>query len=222
MRNSLVFVFFLVSCQLFGNRDSLKSSQETNKYLEKIAIYNQSKTDFIKWKKDVKIFIHPINQQSTEKTDALFYSDFIELKNELSFIVQELNELINPISISFVSVKEESNLEILIGSENDSRKLDASTRFLIHKNWAVQHCSVTGDGSEILNSFIFLDLYRTPNLRIKKRLLRKKIVQSLGLFKELDENKESIFYGGFSEQIQFSTSDLDIIRLLYNSNYSKF
>jgi hypothetical protein len=218
MRNLIVFVFFFLAYQVTAHRDSLKSLYATNTYLEKIAILNQTKTDFIKWKRDIKIFIHPTNHQNIENTEATFSADFSELKKELAIIIDELNQIIEPISFSFVNKIEESNLEILIGSSNDSRKLDPSTRFLIQKNWAIQHCLVSGDGTEIVKSFIFLDLYRIPNLRIKKRLLRKKIVQSIGMFNETDDFKESIFYEGLSEHVNFSSMDLELIRLFYHSN----
>jgi hypothetical protein len=213
---SLLFLLFSAS-SLFGHKDSLRQLHEAAGYFHKIAVLDFHKTDFMKWKKDIKIYLHSNDDAKNMDTNTAFQADYLALKMELKQIVNELNELINTINIVFVDKKEESNMEIFIGSANECQTLDALTRFTIQKNWAIQHCQVTTDGNEIIQSFVFLDLYRTPNIRMKKTLLRKKITQSLGLFNELEDNKESIFYAGFSEQFEFTNLDKEVIRMLYST-----
>ena len=91
-------------------------------------------------------------------------------------------------------------------------------RFTLSKNWGIQHSQLSFDGKEIVKSAVFIDLYRAPNLRIKKRLLRKKIAQALGFFHEIEDTKESVFYTGFSEQTNFTNLDKELIQLLYNKD----
>jgi hypothetical protein len=115
-----------------------------------------------------------------------------------------------------VNTLEEANFEIYVGSVEGCRLLDASTRNSLTKNWAIQHCQLSTDNKDITHGFVFLDFYRTPNIRVKKRLLRKKVTQSLGLFNESDEIKESIFFDGFSEQSNYLEIDKELIQILYN------
>ena len=135
---------------------------------------------------------------------------------EFDIIIQELNTWISGVKLKRVKNIKEANFEIYIGSVGGCKLLDASTRNSLSKNWAIQHCQLSTDNKDILHGFVFLDFYRTPNIRVKKRLLRKKVTQALGLFNESDEIKESIFFDGYSEQMNFLPIDKELINILYN------
>jgi hypothetical protein len=201
----------------FAHTDSITFSEETMDYFRKIVLRKTKSPVVSTWKKDITIFIHPGNTESTFlRTDQNTQQEYDQLEKELDVIIQELNTWISGIKLRKVTNLEDANFEIYMGSVVGCKLLDASTRNSLSNKWAVQHCQLSTDCKEIVHGFVFLDFYRTPNIRVKKRLLRKKITQALGLFNESDENKESIFFDGYSEQANFSEIDKEIIQLLYN------
>ncbi|MCF8408230.1 MAG: DUF2927 domain-containing protein [Crocinitomicaceae bacterium] len=201
----------------FAHTDSLAFSEETMDYFKEIALRKTKNTVISTWKKDITVFIHPGNKEPVFlKTDPALQNEYKELEKELDQVLNELNNLISTIQLTRVNTLEEANLEIYVGSVKGCRLLDASTRNSLTKNWAIQHCRLSTDNKDITHGFVFLDFYRTPNIRVKKRLLRKKVTQSLGLFNESDEIKESIFFDGFSEQSNYVEIDKELIQILYN------
>ena len=201
----------------FAHTDSLAFSEETMDYFKEIALRKTKNTVISTWKKDITVFIHPGNKEPVFlKTDPTLQNEYKELEKELDQVLNELNNLISTIQLTRVNTLEEANLEIYVGSVEGCRLLDASTRNSLTKNWAIQHCQLSTDNKDITHGFVFLDFYRTPNIRVKKRLLRKKVTQSLGLFNESDEIKESIFFDGFSEQSNYLEIDKELIQILYN------
>ena len=201
----------------FAHTDSLAFSEETMDYFKEIALRKRKNTVISTWKKDITVFIHPGNKEPVFlKTDPALQNEYKELEKELDQVLNELNNLISTIQLTRVNTLEEANFEIYVGSVEGCRLLDASTRNSLTKNWAIQHCQLSTDNKDITHGFVFLDFYRTPNIRVKKRLLRKKVTQSLGLFNESDEIKESIFFDGFSEQSNYLEIDKELIQILYN------
>jgi len=201
----------------FAHTDSITFSEETMDYFRKIVLRKTKSPVVSTWKKDITIFIHPGNTESTFlRTDQNTQQEYDQLEKELDVIIQELNTWIYGIKLRKVTNLQDANFEIYMGSVVGCKLLDASTRNSLSNNWAVQHCQLSTDSKEIVHGFVFLDFYRTPNIRVKKRLLRKKITQALGLFNESDEIKESIFFDGYSEQANFSEIDKELIQLLYN------
>jgi hypothetical protein len=201
----------------FAHTDSITFSEETIDYFKKIVLRKTKSPVVSTWKKDITIFIHPGNTELTFlRTDQNTQQEYDQLEKELDVIIQELNTWISGIKLRKVTNLEDANFEIYMGSVVGCKLLDASTRNSLANNWAVQHCQLSTDSKEIVHGFVFLDFYRTPNIRVKKRLLRKKITQALGLFNESDEIKESIFFDGYSEQANFFEIDKELIQLLYN------
>jgi hypothetical protein len=213
---TFVFTSFLVT-QFFA--DTVEFCSESIKLFRELTYIKKENNEATRWKKNIKIYIHQFEKNTSEaENETVFKVDFESLKSELVSAIEDLKNYINPLQINLVDKIEDANMEIYVGSANQCKLLDASTRFLLNKNWAVQHCELSNDGREIVKAFVFVDLYRTPNLRIKKRLLRKKLAQSLGFFYETHEVKESIFYSGFSEQTNYSEIDQTIIRCLYDTS----
>jgi len=198
--------------------DSIEYCQETLNYFKQLVKINGDNTGYVKWNNEIRIYLHELNRNNLTASNTVFESDYNELKSEFETIVRELNDCIETVEIKVVEQPYLANFEIFIGSVNDCKLIDPSMRFTLAKNWGVQHSQLSSDGREIVKSSVFIDLYRAPNLRIKKRLLHKKIGQALGFFHEIDETKESIFYSGFSEYKSFTKLDKDLIQLLYNQN----
>lgn len=212
-----LFVFFLAK----ATSDSIEYCQETINYFKTLVQTTNDNNGYIKWNKEIRIYFHELNRNNLTAKNTIFENDYNELKNEFSTIISELNDWIEPIQIKVVSHREAANFEVFIGSVNDCKLHDPSMRFTLAKNWGIQHSQLSFDGNEIVKSAVFIDLYRTPNLRVKKKLLRKKIAQALGFFHETEDTKESVFYSGFSEETNFSALDKELIQLLYNKNIFK-
>jgi hypothetical protein len=216
---TLFFILFLSTNFLAtATSDSIEFCKETLNYFKKLVQINNENSGYIKWNSEIRVYFHELNRNNLTATNTVFESDYVELKNEFTQIINELNTWIEPINISFVNQAEETNFEVFVGSVNDCKLLDPSMRFTLAKNWGIQHSQLSFDGKDIVKSSVFIDLYRAPNLRIKKRLLRKKIAQALGFFHEIEDTKESVFYTGFSEQTNFTNLDKELIQLLYNKD----
>jgi hypothetical protein len=201
----------------FAHTDSSTFSEETMDYFRKIVLRKTKNPVVSTWKKDIQVFIHPGNTESAFlRMDQNTQQEYNQLEMEFDIIIQELNTWISGVKLKRVKNIKEANFEIYIGSVGGCKLLDASTRNSLSKNWAIQHCQLSTDNKDILHGFVFLDFYRTPNIRVKKRLLRKKVTQALGLFNESDEIKESIFFYGYSEQMNFLPIDKELINILYN------
>ena len=201
----------------FAHTDSSTFSEETMDYFRKIVLRKTKNPVVSTWKKDIQVFIHPGNTESAFlRMDQNTQQEYNQLEMEFDIIIQELNTWISGVKLKRVKNIKEANFEIYIGSVGGCKLLDASTRNSLSKNWAIQHCQLSTDNKDILHGFVFLDFYRTPNIRVKKRLLRKKVTQALGLFNESDEIKESIFFDGYSEQVNYLEIDKELIQILYN------
>lgn len=218
MRTKILILFLFVNFVASATSDSLEYCQETLNYFKKLVQTTNENSGYIKWNKEIRIYFHELNRNNLTANNTVFENDFNELKNEFTKIISELNDWIEPIEIKLVSQPETANFEVFVGSVNDCKLLDPSMRFTLAKNWGIQHSQLSYDGNEIVKSAVFIDLYRAPNLRVKKKLLRKKIAQALGFFHEIEDTKESVFYAGFSDENRFSALDKELIQLLYNKN----
>jgi hypothetical protein len=215
----IFFILFLSSNYLVkASSDSIEFCQETLNYFKQLVQINSEHSGYVKWNKDIRIYFHDLNKNNLTASNTVFETDYSELKSEFIKIVNELNDWIEPINLSVVDEPEHANFEVFVGSVNDCKLFDPSMRFTLAKNWGVQHSQLSFDGKHIVESLVFIDLYRAPNLRIKKRLLRKKIAQALGFFHDIEETKESIFHIGFTEHTDFTKIDRELIELLYNNN----
>ena len=108
----------------YGNYDPSKDknfSIEERNYFNEIAKKTEygGNTEISRWIEDMKIYV------AGEKPDYLM--------TELYNIVQELNDLIDPIEIEIVNDKKESNYTIFFGSQHDS--------LLPSLQFAIQHPS---------------------------------------------------------------------------------
>jgi hypothetical protein len=218
MRTLFLTLFLSTNFLATATSDSIEFCQETLNYFKKLVKINGDNSGYVKWNKEIKIYFHDLNRNNLTSNNTVFEDDYNELKKEFNQLITQLNDWIVPINLRIVNQVEEANLEVFVGSVNDCKLLDPSMRFTLAKNWGVQHSQLSFDGREIVKSSVFIDLYRAPNLRIKKRLLHKKIAQALGFFHEIDETKESVFYSGFSEYTSLTNLDKDLIQLLYNQD----
>ncbi|MFM7661768.1 MAG: T9SS type A sorting domain-containing protein [Bacteroidota bacterium] len=217
MRTYLLIFFLYLNSTVYAYSDSNEYCLETLNFFKKLIQINSENSGYIKWNKDIKVYFHDLARSDRMANNTVYETEYNELKNELGIIINQLNDWIEPIKIMAVDQPESANFEVFIGSVSECKLLDPTIRFTMAKNWGIYHNQLSDNGNQIIKSSVFIDLYRTPNLRVKKKLLYKKIAQALGFFHENDDIKESVFYSGFSEHTNYTNTDKELIQLLYNS-----
>ena len=176
-------------------------SKKERDYFNKIAKsseYNGS-CEISRWKTDMKIYV------KGNKRDYLM--------EELNKIVSELNEIIDPIDIVLVDNEDESNYQILFGSEQEYNNFKPGSKEHTPNNWGL---FIINSGKEIRRGTMYVDIYRCENIEGQKHLLREELTQSLGLTNDNYDYPESIFYQKWSETTEYAPIDRVLIDMLYN------
>jgi len=181
--------------------DSTKYSPETWAYFKEVALGNEfshkvSKTPY-RWTKNMKIYCYGYCPPM--------------MMNELDRIVQELNQLIDPITISVVSKRSESNFLIYFGSYQSFAKNHPDIHSeRLQKNLGYFQ-TYTNEG------LMYVDIIRAKEEDAQKHLLREELTQSLGLFNDSYKYDYSIFYQGWTTTTEYAPIDRDLIKILYNN-----
>ncbi len=187
----------------YNPADDERFSKEERDYFKEIALSTefstQDKGEICRWKNDMNIFV------AGEKPE--------ELMNELNRIVEELNDLIDPININIVSNRSKSNYTILFGSQHQYNKLEPGNKTLVEQNWGL---FVVNGGTEINEGTMYVDIYRCESLDGQKHLLREELTQSLGLFNDSYKYDDSIFQQRWTETTEYAPIDRQLIKMLYN------
>jgi len=190
--------------KFYKNIDTIKKdfSNEELQYFYEIA-YNTERNIFDKkknkkrlqfWIKDLTIKLHG----DYTKNDSL----------EIVRIIDELNLLMNDISIRFVDSKNNVDIYFIKPHEFENYIEHSAGQwgyFLVQYN---------------IRSIILVDKYLTNQLR--NHILREEITQILGLCNDTNDYRTSIFYKGFSDITELSEIDKKLIQLLYNYNLPYF
>jgi hypothetical protein len=183
--------------------DDSRFSKEERDYFKKIALSSEfSDNDngvVCRWKSDMRIFV------KGEKPDYLM--------DELNSIVSELNEIIDPIDIVLVDNEDESNYQILFGSEQEYNNFKPGSKEHTPNNWGL---FIINSGKEIRRGTMYVDIYRCESIEGQKHLLREELTQSLGLTNDTFDYPESIFYQKWSETTEYAPIDRVLIDMLYN------
>ena len=158
--------------------------------------YGDSNATFCKWKTNVKIYF------DFENSDTI--------KKYTEEVIKDLNDLIDPITISITNKKSESNLVIYFGNFSDYKK-----RYnVVIEGKFNGFFSTNTYNSTIYNGYVFINERLRGN--ILKSVIREEITQSFGLGNDSWEYPDSIFFQGSNSQITFSELDKEIIKLHYN------
>ena len=188
----------------YGNYDpgkDKKFSLEERTYFNKIAKISEFSGDceISRWTSDIKIYV------KGEKRDYLM--------SELKKIIYELNVIINPINLLIVDSEEESNYQILFGTQSEYNDFKPSSKEHTPKNWGL---FIIDSGREIERGSMYVDIYRCEDKNGQKHLLREELTQSLGLTNDSYDYPESIFYQKWTETTEYSPIDRRLIEMLYN------
>jgi predicted nucleotidyltransferase len=188
----------------YGNYDPSndnKFSHEERDYFKKIAKFTEynGEREISRWTSDIKIFVKGERKE--------------ELLEELNRIITELNDLINPIDILIVNREEESNFQILFGSQQMYNDFNPKSIKYTNDNWGLFFIN---SGKEITRGSMFVDTYRCEDLNGQKHLLREELTQSLGLTNDTYDYPESVFYQNWTETTEYAPIDRVLIDMLYN------
>jgi len=173
-------------------------SKESVEYFKEVALgseFEPSKTQLYRWTTDVKIYVYGQNSP--------------ELNQELSEIVSELNQIINPIDIEIVNDRSSANMFIYFGSYIDYKNVRPQEDFsLLEGNWGFFH-QYDNEG------YMYVDTERASELE-QKHLLREELTQCLGLSNDSYRYPESIFYQEWTTVTEYAPIDRELIDMLYN------
>jgi hypothetical protein len=188
----------------YGDYDPGKDKQfskEERDYFNKIAKFSEfeGESEISRWTTDVKIFVRG------EKRGYLM--------DELDRIVNELNEIIDPISISIVDKEHESNYQIILGSQKEYNAFEPDSEDLTEGNWGL---FVINSGKIIKRGSMYVDIIRCKDIASQKHLLREELTQSLGLTNDSYTYPESIFQQKWTETTEYAPIDRKLIDMLYN------
>jgi len=159
--------------------------------------YGDSNATFCKWKNNVKIYFDFENSDSIKK-----YSEEV---------IKDLNDLIDPITISITNKKSEANLLVYFGNFSDYKK--RYNVVMKEGNFLGFACTNTYNHT-IYSGYVFINEKLQGN-RLKS-VIREEITQSFGLANDSWEYPDSIFFQGANSQVKFSELDKVIIKLHYN------
>ena len=197
LRQILCMLFFL---PLIG----ISQTEQAKSYYKKIAFgseFSNSKSGERKWLNDVNIYV--------------MGSPETELKHELDRVVQELNDLIDPVTISVVTDRQESNVIVLFGSKQEFKALAPSVAPYIEYNEGM--FSISHSQNKIHSGAMYVNMEGNLTMNEKKHLLREELTQILGLCNDSYQFENSIFYQGWTDTTEYAEIDKELITMLYNN-----
>jgi hypothetical protein len=210
---SLGFIIGLISfnqneSDTYNTTNNLKPKGYTDEeinYFNEITLKNELNSKIrltpAKFKRDVKIFIY--GQYEPYMLD------------EVKRVVCDLNDIIDPIDLSIVNNRNESNVVMFFGdyqtfiSDNpdlkDISKLKNCDGFFITKS----------RGNEIKSSRVFINLPNQDSVFDLHDCIREEITQQSGLYNDIDL-PGSCFSSEQNEILEYSDLDIKLIKMLYN------
>jgi|SRR6056297_3018952 len=201
MRKIVFFVLFLTfaACQQRNcNKEILNEFTAIEiDYFHEVALHrefiNPEEFNLRFWTRDIRIKL----KGEYTKDDSL----------EVIRIVEELNNLIDPIEIKIVSLMDNVEIKFIDGFE-----------FINYGRYAL---GGTGYVNVYWNRFFphgYILINKNINKIKRKHILREELTQCLGLLNDSYIYPESIFYQRRSEVTEFSEMDKRLIQMLYNYN----
>lgn len=192
MKTIITTLFILFSFVSFSQDSIIEYYNE----IASKAEYGNTSHVLAKWKNDVKIYFDFENSDTIKK-----YSEEV---------IKDLNDLIDPITISIVDNKSNANLFVYCGSFDEYKK---KYNILIEGRFLGFTCT-NFYSTTIYRGYVFINKkLRGDEL---KSVIREEITQSFGFANDSWEYPESIFFQGSNLNTKFSNIDKEIIKLHYN------
>ncbi len=204
---SLLLCTFFVSCE----KQDIELTDPAHLYFVEIAMKNevyQTDINIRKWTKDVKLHFvgtHPIFSATVEE--------------EREKIVEELDELIDEISIEIVDNEEEANVIGYFGFYNDYVEIYEPEFEGLFPSTPKGAFNIKNRKGDICSATFFININEVgPD--ILKSVIREEMTQIMGLPNDSETYFESVFYQGFPPNwpTEYAEIDKQIISLLYSDD----
>jgi len=181
-----------------GGKTNSYSEEELEYFLE-IALgceYGASQPIIHKWTNNIKIKIN--GTPTSEDLDSL------------NQVITELNSLISGVSLDIVT--NDQNIDIYFTIVDQFASIIPS-----YVPGNMGFFMAWWDSNEAIYRAKILIAIDGVNQQERSHLIREELTQSLGIMKDSYRYKDSIFYQGWTDTINYSPIDCTIISLLYNS-----
>ena len=189
--------------------NGVTQSDYVNEYYNEICHYTEFSgklNEPFKFKKDVYIYVVGDN-----KPDYLM--------KELYKVVDELNVLIESVEIYITNDRNKENALVYFGDPDEYVKyMDKPyRRKFLKSNWGAAWVTPHSYNEDEIGSVdIFVNVKESTEI-FARHLIREELTQSLGFPNDSYEWEDSIFYGSYSDVLEFSDLDKQIIRKHYNN-----
>lgn len=155
-----------------------------------------------KWNSDIKIYL------ACEGPSVL--------EDEFNLVVNELNLLIESISLRRVNTREEANLVLYCGdAATFVRDYEPATKQVIKNNYGLFWVH-WNSRYEIVRANVFINTQQEQEEKCLRHLLREELTQALGLMQDSNQYMDSIFQQRWTCTTTYSALDVKVIQLLYH------
>ena len=190
-----------------NQKTKFRLSEDELRYFDEITLKNELnsrvKNSPRKYKKDVRIYIYGNPEEY--------------MVREIMDVVSDLNYIIDPIDISLVKNRSESNISVFFGDYNSfiSNNLDLIRVQELKSCEGFFTCKSNGS-NEITSSRVFINLPNQDGIDDVRDVIREEITQSIGFFNDGTTHPESCFHNDQNKIFEYSDIDIKLIKHLYN------
>jgi len=209
---SLGFLIGLVSfneteSDTYNTTKNLKSKGYTDKeidYFKEITLKNELNSKIrqspAKFKSDIKIYV---------------YGDYEPYMLEVKRVISDLNNIIDPIDLSIVNNRNESNVVMFFGDYQTFISDNPDLRRISQLKNCDGFFITKSRGNEIKSSRVFINLPNQDSVFDLLDCIREEITQQSGLYNDIDL-PGSCFSSEQNEILEYSDLDIKLIKMLYN------
>lgn len=204
----LSFLLILPACQEEENGDDSINPDRSvvYNYFKEVALgseFGNTPQNIRKWNSDMRVYM---------KGDEIPY-----METEMEEIISELNQMLDPITITMVDDELDANYIVYLGSgDNYVAEIESNASPYVDENlgffWVYWD-----SGNIIYRGSMYVDVFEVVDQDAQRHLLREEFTQSLGLMNDSEENPSSIFFANWTTTTNYAPIDEEIIQLLYNT-----
>ncbi len=183
-------------------------TEEELKYFNDVTLKNEFNNEIkkipLKFKQDIKIFVH-----------GDFDQDMIM---EVKTVVSDLNKIIDPIELYFVQNRSNANMIIFFGKYDDFINRHVG----VEPHWKIKNCNgfflntSNNKTGTIKSSVIFINLLNNESTLDIRETVREEITQGIGFYNDTWDYPNSCFYQGSNKVLKYPEIDVKLISHLYN------
>ena len=180
-------------------------TEEEIDYFKEITLKNELNSKIrltpAKFKRDIKIYV---------------YGDYEPyMLDEVKRVVDDLNNIINPIDLSIVNNRSESNVVMYFGDYQTFISDNPDLRRISQLKNCDGFFITKSRGNEIKSSRVFINIPNQDSVFDLRDCIREEITQQIGLYNDIDL-PGSCFSSEQNEILEYSDLDIKLIKMLYN------